>query len=185
MRKMLTAKIAAHRSDLGASSSCREQYVQARNSTSYIMMTGRGRATGKPSSEEGEGKDKYEKSDEASEEVEDFAALITIGRTRCLRNPQNIRSRRDTGVIRHENELAKKKKRGSCEGKKERENDVDGSLNNAVGVIGYLQDADNNVARAAYNSLRIMCTTRRWGSAKVTLPAGCLLLSQRGPHDAQ
>lgn len=63
----------------------------------------------------------------------------------------------------------------------EGENDADGSLNNAVGVVGCLQDAGNNVARAAYNSLRIMCTT--WGSAKVTLPAGCLLLlllSQRG-----
>ncbi|KYQ52793.1 hypothetical protein ALC60_08082 [Trachymyrmex zeteki] len=178
MRKIPTAKIAAHRSDLGTSSSRREQYIQVRNSTSYIVMTGRGRATGKE-------EDKYEKSDEASEEVEDFAALITIGCTRCLRNPQNIRSRRDTGVIRHENELAKKKKRGSREGKKERENDVDGSLNNAVGVIGCLQDADNNMARAAYNSLRIMCTTRRWGSAKVTLPAGCLLLSQRGPYGTQ
>jgi len=88
---------------------------------------------------------------------------------------------KDTGVIRHENELTKKKKHGSCEGKTERENDVDGSLNNAVGIIGCLQDADNNVARAAYNSLRIMCTTQRWGSVKVTLqPAGCLFLSQRG-----
>ncbi|EGI58285.1 hypothetical protein G5I_13629 [Acromyrmex echinatior] len=182
MRKIPTAKIAAHRSDLGASSSRREQYIQARNSTSYIMMTGRGRATGKPSSGEG----KYEKSDEASEEVENFAALITIGRILCLRNPQNIHSRHDTGVIRHENELTKKKKKhGSCEGKTERENDVEGSLNNAVGVIGCLQDADNNVARAAYNSLRIMCTTRRWGSAKVTLLAGCLFLSQRGPHGTQ
>ena len=45
MRKIPTAKIAAHRSDLVASSSHREQYNQARNSTSYIMMTGRGRAT--------------------------------------------------------------------------------------------------------------------------------------------
>lgn len=84
-----------------------------------------------------------------------------------------------TGVIRHENELARKEKRGSCGGKEEGENDADGSLNNAIGVVGCLRDAGNNVARAAYNSLRIMCTTRRWGSAKVTLPAGCLLLSHK------
>lgn len=58
------------------------------------------------------------------------------------------------------------------------EGENEGSLNNADGVVGCLQDAGNNVARAAYNSLRIMCTTR--GNAKVTLPAGCLLLSQRG-----
>lgn len=38
-------KLPAHRSDLGTSSSRREQYIRERNSTSYILMTGRGRAT--------------------------------------------------------------------------------------------------------------------------------------------
>jgi len=75
-------------------------------------------------------------------------------------------------------ELARKKKRGSLKKEKRRTAQREGSLN-AVGVVGCLQDAGNNVARAAYNSLRIMCITRRWGSAKITIPTGCLLFSQR------
>ncbi|TGZ32147.1 Uncharacterized protein DBV15_01040 [Temnothorax longispinosus] len=153
MRKIPTAKIAAHRSDLGASSSPREQYVRACNSTSYVLITGRGRAT--------------------SEEVEDFAALITEWRyTLSADSAEYAWPMRRADDLKRDNIS-----RGEAH---EGENDADGSLNNAVGVVGCLQDAGNNVARAAYNSLRIMCTTRRWGSAKVTLPAGCLLLSQRG-----